>query len=62
MAPMPVTLRAPPVLLPPLKEPVDVGPEEEWEDEPDPLKGVDVLVTVEPGPEEVVRVGRLRTG
>ena len=52
---------APPVLLPPLKEPVDVGPEEEREDEPDPLRGVD-LVTVEPGPEEVVTVGRLYTG
>ena len=60
VAPMPVTLRAPPVLLPPLKEPVDVGPEDEWEDEPD--NGVDVLITVEPGPEEDVRVGRLRTG
>ena len=58
---MPVTLVAPPVLLPPLKEPVDVGPEEEREDEPDPLRGVD-LVTVEPGPEEVVTVGRLYTG
>jgi len=56
---MPVTLRAPPVLLPPLKEPVDVGP---GEDVPDPLNGVDVLETVEPGPEEVVRVGRLGTG
>jgi len=58
---MPVTLRAPPVLLPPLKEPVEVGPEEVWEDE-DPPNGVDVLVTVEPGPEEVVRVGRLHIG
>ena len=55
---MPVTLGAPPVLLPPLKEPVDAGFEEE--DEPDP--GVDVLETVEPGPEVDVEVGRLRTG
>ena len=54
---MPVTLRAPPVLLPPLKAPVDVGPEEEREDEPDP--GVDVPVTIE---EEDVRVERLHTG
>ena len=57
VAPMPVTLGAPPVLLPPLKAPVDVGPEEEREDEPDP--GVDVPVTIE---EEDVRVERLRTG
>jgi len=41
---MPVTLRAPPVLLPPLKEPVDEGFEEV--DEPDP--GVDVLETEVP--------------
>jgi len=48
---MPVTLRAPPVLLPPLKAPVDEGPEEV--DEPDP--GVDVLETEEP--EVDVRLG-----
>jgi len=52
---MPVTLRAPPVLLPPLKEPVAVVLGEEL-DVPDPLEGVDVLLMVVPRL-EVVREG-----
>jgi len=49
-----------PLWLPLLKE-LDVGPEEVRVEVP--VKGVDVLTTVlEPGREEDVRVGRLRTG
>jgi hypothetical protein len=57
VAPIPVTPRAP--LLPPLKEPVDVGVGEVPVDEPDPLEMVDVLLMVEPTPEVDVREGRI---